>query len=90
MMPSSVFPVETHETTKTNIDSKEFTGSDFHQNANFHGKYQRAKILSEKGSSRLPNLHQILKALGLKISIVSLSETIRCSIRRCEGFYQGV
>lgn len=35
------------------------------------------KVLSEKGNPRLSSLQQILKVLGLKISIVSRSETIR-------------
>ena len=44
---SLVFPVETNKISKTNIDSKEPTGSDFHQNANFHGKYQRASLITK-------------------------------------------
>ena len=39
---SLVFPVEINISSKTGIDSKGFTNSGFSQNANFHGKYQRA------------------------------------------------
>jgi hypothetical protein len=49
---SLVFPVETNKASKTNIDSKELTGSDFNQNANFHRKYQRAIFQGESGAEQ--------------------------------------